>query len=116
MPRDTAYLLDMLVAARRAAEHAAGLQQSQFEASLLHQDAVMHELQIVGEAAGRVSQATKSEHSQIDWNGIIGLRHRLVHDYRTIRRDILWHVLNSELPLLIEQLGAIVPPEDASAF
>jgi uncharacterized protein with HEPN domain len=116
MPRDEAYLLDMLVAARRAAEHAAGLQQPQFEASLLHQDAVMHELQIVGEAASRVSEATKAEHSQIDWNGIIGLRHRLVHDYRRIRRDVLWHVLNSELPFLVEQLNAIVPPDDAAAF
>src|ERR1043165_4630184 len=112
MQRDDAYLLDMLVAARRAAQHATGLEPQQFESSLLHQDALFRSLQIVGEAASRVSDDTKSEHTEIDWNGIIGLRHRLVHDYRRIRVDVVWRVLKNEVPLLIRQLEQIVPPEE----
>lgn len=111
MLRDDAYLLDMLVAARRATQHAAGLEREQFESSLLHQDAIMRELQIIGEAANEVSQGTRAEHAYLDWKGIIGLRHRLVHGYRKIRRDVVWHVLKNEVPLLIQQLEQIVLPE-----
>jgi uncharacterized protein with HEPN domain len=112
MQRDDAYMLDMLVAARRAAQHAIALEPQQFESSLLHQDAIMRELQIVGEAASQVSDHTKSKHTEIDWNGIIGLRHRLVHDYRKIRLNVVWRVLKNEVPVLIQQLEKIVPPEE----
>ena len=111
MQRDDAYLLDMLIAARRAAQHASGLNAEQFASSLLHQDASVRELQIIGEAARSVSEPTKFEHPQIDWAGIIGMRHRLVHEYRHIRIDVVWDVLQNEVPLLIRDLERIVPPE-----
>jgi uncharacterized protein with HEPN domain len=78
MQRDDAYLLDMLLAAQRAAQHVSGIEPDQFATSLLHQDAVIRELEIVGEAARRVSDPMKADHPAIDWAGIIGMRHRLV--------------------------------------
>jgi uncharacterized protein with HEPN domain len=59
-----------------------------------------------------VSEETKREHPQIDWIGIIGMRHRLVHDYRHVRVNIVWDVLRHEVPLLIQHLEQIVPPEE----
>ncbi len=112
MQRDDAYLLDMLLAARRAAQHAGGLDREQFEASGLHQDAIVRQLQVVGEAARKVSESIKAEHSRIDWTGIIGMRHRLVHDYRTVRIDVVWHAVTDEVPRLIRDLEQIVPPEE----
>ena len=111
MPRDDAFLLDMVLAARRATAYVIGVDPAAFASSLLHQAAVMRELQIIGEAAGRVSEQTKNRHPHIDWAGVTGLRHRLVHDYRNIRIDIVWHVLQNEVPLLIADLEKIVPPE-----
>jgi uncharacterized protein with HEPN domain len=112
MQRDYAYLLDMLLAAQRAAQHVNGVVEEQFVSSLLHQDAVIRELEVIGEAARRVSEETKTEHSAIDWAGIIGMRHRLIHDYRNIRVDIVWHVVTREVPQLIRDLEQIVPPEE----
>jgi uncharacterized protein with HEPN domain len=112
MRLDDAYLLDMLLAARRAAQHVSAVQPEQFASSLLHQDAVVRELQVVGEAARKVSDETKAETPHIDWTGIIGMRHRLVHDYRHIRIDLVWSVLTHEVPLLIQHLEQIVPPEE----
>jgi uncharacterized protein with HEPN domain len=87
----------------------------QFASSLLHQDAAVHALQIIGEAARRVSEETKRELPQIDWIGIIGMRHRLVHDYRQVRIDIVWHILRQEVPQLIQQLEQIVPPDEPAS-
>ena len=111
MQRDDAYLLDMLIAARRAAQHVNGIDAEQFASSLLHQDAVVRELQIVGEAARQVSEDTKGEQPEIDWAGIIGMRHRLVHEFRRIRIDVVWDVVQREVPVLIRDLERIVPPE-----
>lgn len=112
MQRDHAYLLDMLLAAQRAAQHVTGALEEQFVSSLLHQDAVIRELEVIGEAARKLSEETKTEHPDIDWAGIIGMRHRLVHDYRNIRVDIVWHVVTHEVPQLIRDLEKIVPPEE----
>lgn len=112
MQRDGAYLLDMLLAARRAAQHASGIDRKQFEASPLHQDAIVRQLQVIGEAARKLSESTKGQHAHIDWAGIVGMRHRLVHDYRTVRIDVMWHVVTNEVPRLIRDLEQIVPPEE----
>lgn len=68
-------------------------------------------VQIVGEAAGRISDATKAAHSELPWRRIIGMRHRLVHDYTNIDVDILWEVVDRNLPELITFLEAILPEE-----
>lgn len=115
MQRDDAYLLDMLLAARRAAQHASGIEREPFASSLLHQDAVIHQLHIIGEAARKVSEDEKKKHPYIDWPGIIGMRHRLVHDYRNIRIDVVWDVVTREVPTLITHLEQIVPREDAAS-
>jgi uncharacterized protein with HEPN domain len=112
MRRDDAYLLDMLIAARRAAQHVRDLDAEQFASSLLHQDAAVRQLQIIGEAARQVTEETRREHPQIDWAGITGMRHRLVHEYRRVRIDVVWDVLRHEVPPLVRYLEQIVPPDE----
>ena len=87
MWRDHAYLLDMLTAARDARDFAAGLTRDGYEASRLAQYAVSHALQIIGEAAARVSDDTRNSALDVPWTQLIGLRNRLVHDYGRIARD-----------------------------
>ena len=79
MERDHAYLLDMLLAARDAAEFSSQITYSQFENSRLHRNAILKAVEIVGEAASHVSSGTKEQHSDIPWGDIIGMRNRLVH-------------------------------------
>ena len=111
MWRDDAYLLDMLIAARQAVAFSGDLTFDAFKASDLHQNAIVYALQTIGEAATKVSNEFREQHPEIDWVQIIGMRHRLVHDYRNINVEKVWEALDSGVPDLIEQLESLVPPE-----
>ena len=108
---DAAYLLDMLLHARDAREFVAGLTYQDFDRSLLHQRAVMKSVETIGEAASRVSGDTKHAIPEIPWSEIVGMRNRIVHAYFDVRLDVLWNVVQDELPVLIAQLEPLVPPE-----
>ena len=64
------------------------------------------------EAASKISFEYRQEHAEIPWREMIGLRNRLIHDYNRIRLDIVWQVLQQELPKLIATLESLVPPEE----
>ena len=74
---------------------------------------LVHWVQVIGEAASRVSHKTLASHPGIPWRRIVGMRHRIVHDYMNIDEDILWEVVTRSLPELIEILTPLVPPEDS---
>jgi uncharacterized protein with HEPN domain len=106
--RDAALLLDMLLAARDAQSFIEELDESTFLASRLHQNAAIRSLEIIGEAASKVSVATRTAHPEISWRQITGMRHRLIHGYAEVRLDLVWAVLREHLGPLITQLAALV--------
>ncbi len=65
-------------------------------------------VEIVGEAAARVSPETRSKHPDIPWQEITGLRNRLIHGYDTVDLDILWNIVELDLPPLVKSLAAIL--------
>jgi uncharacterized protein with HEPN domain len=73
----------------------------------------MRALEVIGEAAGKVSTATQDAHPEIPWREITGMRHRLIHDYGDVRIDIVWNVVQPRLDPLIAIVEALVPDEDA---
>jgi len=81
MRRDETYLLDILIAARDAMSFVSDVTQAQFYASRLHQNAVVKALEIIGDAAARISDETRQAHPEIPWADITGMRNRLVHGY-----------------------------------
>ena len=109
MRRDSSYLADMLLAARNAVNFSEGLTLQQFKQDALHQNAVVKAVEIVGEAASRLSAKTKEELPEIAWDKVVSMRHRLVHDYFAVDYDIVWDVVRNDLPKLIAQLEAITP-------
>ena len=84
MSRDPALLLDMLIAARKVLLFNSGVTAEQFAQDEMRQSATRYQLQIIGEAAWKVSEETKAAHAEIPWEKIAGLRHRLVHEYGAI--------------------------------
>ena len=91
-----------------------------FENDELIQTWIVHHLQILGEAARALSDTTRAATSQIPWRQIIGMRHILVHQYFGIDTDIVWNVVENELPgfhkqveLLRDQLSAAESPDDS---
>lgn len=96
MWRDDAYLLDMLLAARKIQSFTSGLTGKQFLSEEMCQQAVMRMIQIIGEAASKVSMECRSSHPEIPWVEIIGMRHRLVHDYFHVIPEKVWEVAETE--------------------
>jgi uncharacterized protein with HEPN domain len=112
MWRDDAYLLDMLLATRKVQQFTQGVAWDQFQGDDLLQNAVMRLIQIVGEAARKVSPEFKQAHPEIPWQGIIGMRNRLVHDYFRIESSRVWEVIEKDLPALIPLIEPLVPPDE----
>ena len=110
---DAAYLLDMLLSARDAAEFAAGLTFPQFERSRLHQNATLKAIEVIGEAAARISEKTRQAHPGIPWPEIIGMRNRLVHAYFEVDLKRVWKTAQQDIPRLIDLIEPLVPPETA---
>ena len=110
---DAALLLDMWLAARDARAFLEGLDQAAFLASRLHQNAVIRSLEVIGEAAGKVSSATRTAHPDIPWRDIIGMRHRLIHGYAEIRLDLVWAVVQERIGPLIAALSPMISEEES---
>lgn len=71
-----------------------------------------HHIQISGEAARGVSDECRRAHTDIPWSDIVGMRHRIVHDYLNIQLDRVWRTVQNDIPVLIAQLEPLVPPEE----
>lgn len=65
-------------------------------------------LEIVGEAATRVPADVRALRPTIPWRQITGLRNRLIHGYETVDFDVIWLILEDDVPVLIEQLNAML--------
>ncbi len=111
MSRDDAYLLDMLVAARRARRFVEGVTQEEFASSEVLQTAVVPMVQIIGEAAANVSQDTRERHPHIPWRSIVGIRNIVVHRYWDIDLTTIWAVVTDHIPALIAAIEPRIPPE-----
>jgi len=112
MRRDSAYLLDMLIAAREACQFLSDLTWIEFKQSRLHQNAVVKALEMLGEAAGQISVETRESLQNVPWRDIVGMRNRLVHAYFEVDLKKVWDTVNTDLPPLIAILETIVPPEE----
>jgi uncharacterized protein with HEPN domain len=115
MWRDDAFLLDMLLAARELRKFTEGLSFEDFSQNRLLQHAVVRLIEIIGEAARNISPEFKDAHPEIPWTGIVGMRHRLIHEYFRVAPDKVWEVVNKDLPGLIALIGPLVPPDEPTA-
>ena len=115
MWRDEAYLLDMLLASRKIRDFSQGVSQECFQQDELMQHAIMRLIQIVCEAARRVLQELQQEHPEIPWRQVIGMRHRLVHEYFQIIPVKVWEVVERDIPVLILLVEPLVPPDESPA-
>ena len=108
---DRVSLVDMLIYAKEAIALSSGTSLDDVVEDRVMQLALQKLVEIVGEAANRVSEETQQKHTAIPWPQIIGLRNRLVHGYDDVNLDILWKIIQNDLPPLIGQLQAIVGEE-----
>jgi len=110
---DEVRLRHMLEHAREAVAFVVGKDRSDLEDSRMLSLALVRLIEIVGEAANRVSKARQKQLSQISWPLVIGMRNRLIHGYDAVDLDIVWRTVTEELPILITILEGIIPQGDS---
>ena len=110
--RDESYLLDILIASQDAIAFVEDITYQDFERSKLHQNAVIRPLEIIGEAAGRISNELKSSYPQIPWNLMIGMRNRLIHNYMDVDLQVIWETIHNDLPPLIRSIRKLMNYEE----
>lgn len=108
--RDPAYLWDMLEAARRIQQYTAGLTLDRYLKEDMVQSATERQLEILGEAARRVSEPFKQAHPEIPWRQIVAQRNVLAHEYGEIVPALVWKAVVTYIPRLIAQLEPLIPP------
>ena len=101
----------MLIASGWALSISEGHTRQDFDQDLQLYLALVKAVEVVGEAATRVSDATQNNVSSIPWQQIIGMRNRLVHGYDTIRADRVWLTIHEDLPTLIADLRLLLPDD-----
>ena len=113
MRREEAYLLDILIAARKVVQFTQGATREDFQKNEMLHSAVVRQLEIIGEATRNVSQATQDANPTIPWIAMLGLRNLLIHQYFRINLQRLWEISQISVPDLIAKIEPLVPPEEA---
>ncbi|MCA1790609.1 MAG: DUF86 domain-containing protein [Thioalkalivibrio sp.] len=96
-PRDRLYLQHILDAILRIGTYLEDLDREEFDRSSLVQDAVIRQLQIIGEASKRLSEELKRWRSSIPWRQVTGMRDKLTHDYMGVDLDAVWKTAVEDL-------------------
>jgi len=109
MSRRSPYLLidDMLEAIGKLERFTAGYDYEKFIKEDKTTDAVVRNLEIIGEAASRIPAEIRGEFHKIEWSKMIGLRHRIVHEYFGVDLEIVWRIVRHDIPsvkLLVEEM------------
>jgi len=101
---DEVYVGHMLDLSRKVASKIAGVRREKFDDDENLRLALAHLLQTIGEAARRVSREFQMVHPEIPWAGIVGMRHKVVHDYMAVDDDVVWKTSVEEIPQLVAAL------------
>jgi len=85
-----------------------GISFEEFSSNSMMKSACIRQLEIIGEASSRISEELKSEHQQVAWRSIIGLRNLLIHEYFGVDENVVWDVVENNLPELKVQITQII--------
>lgn len=112
MARDNESLIDIVQAIQKILCFTQGVDQNQFETNEEKQSATLYQIMIVGEAVKRLSPEFRSQHSDIPWKKIAGMRDVLTHQYDEIDLDVMWDVIQLNIPQLLSMLEPLLPIQE----
>lgn len=104
MKDDKIFLSHILECIARIEQFSNGLDEKEFRENILKQDAIIRELEIIGEASKNLSEEFKDKHKSIEWKLIVGFRDKLIHHYFGLELGRVWNVLGKDLPMLKKEL------------
>lgn len=98
------YVRDMIGFCEKVLAFTQGLQQAPFVADAMRFDATVRNLELIGEAASHIPQDVRNAHPAIPWRMLIATRNQLIHGYLGLDNDILWSMVQTDVPFLLHQL------------
>ncbi len=98
------YINDMIGFAKKVLAYTQGMDQQAFCNSGITYDAVLRNLELIGEAATRIPEAVRDQHPAIPWRMMVATRNRLIHAYLGIDDDIIWSIIRDDIPVLLTSL------------
>jgi uncharacterized protein with HEPN domain len=106
--RDKDYLCDIAEAIRRILSYTKGLTWDGFLADNKTQDAVVRNLEVIGEATKSLSAPLREKCAHIPWKDLAGLRDKLIHHYFGVKYEIVWRIARENLPALLPKIEQIL--------
>jgi uncharacterized protein with HEPN domain len=100
MKDDFVYIDHILVCIRKILDYTREVSPAEFERNELIQDAVIRNIEIIGEASKKVSKDLKSVYPEIPWREISGMRDKLIHDYMGVDKGVVWKTIKEDIPYI----------------
>ncbi len=104
---DSIYINDILESIKLILQYTDGKSEPDFTSDVMLQDAVIRRFEIIGEAAGKISEAFKANHSNVKWSLMKAMRNKLIHEYFGISAHTIYQTIQNDLPVLNAQLSNV---------
>jgi uncharacterized protein with HEPN domain len=104
---DLAYIEHILDCIRKINEFSNGLSLKKFKTNEMVQDAIIRNIEIIGEASKKISRDTKQTYYEIRWKEIAGMRDKLIHDYLGVDVSVVWKTIKEDIPALEKSIREI---------
>lgn len=105
---DAVYLKHILDATKKIKQYLKNIDETSFRKNSLVHDDVIRQIEIIGEAARNISQQLIDKYPNIPWQDIIGMRHKLIHDYFGVDIEAVWETAIKDIPVLEKQIRLIL--------
>ncbi|MDM7920816.1 MAG: DUF86 domain-containing protein [Pyrinomonadaceae bacterium] len=109
---DELYLYDILECCQKIETYLAGITKDDFDRQQLYQDAVVRNIEIIGEAAKCLSEELRNARPEVAWKEVMRMRDKVVHHYFRINLDIVWQTAVGDIPSLRSQIEKISVPDE----
>jgi uncharacterized protein with HEPN domain len=107
MKNDQVYLEHILEAIDKIEGFIQGITKLDFDQNVMIQDAIIRNIEIIGEATKKLSKQLTQSHPDIPWQDMAGMRDKLIHDYLDVDLDVVWKTVEVDLPLLKKMISGI---------
>ncbi len=105
---DKLYLYDIAECCRKILEYSEGISNEEFQTNVMLQDAIVRNIEIVGEASKNLTSETRENNPQIAWRDIMRMRDKIVHHYFRLKLDVIWDTIKQDIPTLKPEIENIL--------